>query len=70
MDVLAEADAAEFLLERTAKRRRKQPDDAEQARTLAETLGRLALALEQSGAMIAANRYTVLPVSRGVENQS
>ena len=36
----------------------KQPDDAEQARTLAETLGRLALALEQAGAMIYENRYT------------
>lgn len=35
--------AADFLLARTADRRRKQADDAEQARSLAEELGRLAV---------------------------
>src|SRR5208337_358458 len=52
LDVLEEADAAAFLLERTESRRRKLPDDATQARTLAVELGRLALALEQAGAYI------------------
>jgi tetratricopeptide (TPR) repeat protein len=54
----APAGGASFLLDRTAKRRRKQPDDAEQAQRLAVALGRLALALEQAGAMIEANRYS------------
>jgi len=58
LDVLSLEDASAFLLERTEKRRRKKPNDVAQARTLAETLGQLALALEQAGAMIDANRYT------------
>jgi len=58
LDVLAVEDATDFLLERTAKRRRKRPDDTEQARALALTLGQLALALEQAGAMIDTNRST------------
>jgi len=53
LDVLAESDAAAFLLERTNDGRRKAPDDAVHARTLAVTLGQLALALEQAGAYIA-----------------
>ncbi|HVP55019.1 MAG TPA: tetratricopeptide repeat protein, partial [Candidatus Eisenbacteria bacterium] len=53
LDVLAQADAAAFLLERTASRRRKASDDPAQAHTLALELGRLALALEQAGAYIA-----------------
>jgi hypothetical protein len=56
LDVLEEADAAAFLLERTDARRRKAPDDAAQSRTLALELGRLAL--EQSGAYIEHYRCT------------
>jgi tetratricopeptide (TPR) repeat protein len=52
LDVLEEADATAFLLERTEARRRKAPDDAAQAPALAVELGRLALALEQAGAYI------------------
>ncbi len=58
LDVLEEADAAVFLLERTDERRRKQADDAEQAAQLAVELGQLALALEQAGAYIATRRLT------------
>ena len=58
LDVLAEHDATDFLLERTEKRRRKQPDDESQAQELAILLGRLALALEQAGAMIDTKRMT------------
>jgi tetratricopeptide (TPR) repeat protein len=58
LDVLTESDAADFLLERTEKSRRQQPDDPEQARVLARTLGQLALALEQAGAMIYAERLS------------
>jgi len=52
LDVLAEADAAEFLLARTEGRRRAAGDDPAQARRLAVQLGQLALALEQAGAHI------------------
>ncbi len=58
LDVLTETDAASFLLERTDRRRRKEPNDAEAAKELAVTLGQLALALEQAGAMINERRYT------------
>ena len=58
LDVLTEVDAASFLLERTDARRRRAPDDQEQARTLAVTLGQLALALEQAGAYLAHHRLT------------
>ena len=58
LDVLAEADAKAFLLERTEERRRKQADDPEQARRLAVELGQLALALEQAGAYIVKHRLT------------
>jgi tetratricopeptide (TPR) repeat protein len=58
LDVLEEAAAAEFLLERTNGRRRKTPEDASQARAAAVELGQLALALEQAGAYIAKNRFT------------
>ena len=51
LDVLAPEDAVAFLLDRTP-RRRHAPDDAAQARAVAEELGRLALALEQAGATI------------------
>jgi len=52
LDVLGLDDSTAFLLERTAPRRLKRPDDAAQARALAEALGQLALALEQAGAHI------------------
>lgn len=58
LDILTETDAVDFLLERTATRRRKQTDDQEQARQLAITLGQLALALEQAGAMIEVKRMS------------
>jgi tetratricopeptide (TPR) repeat protein len=58
LDVLNEADAAAFLLERTDCRRRKAPDDDAKARTLAVELGCLALALEQAGAYIERYRCT------------
>jgi tetratricopeptide (TPR) repeat protein len=58
LDVLAEADAADFLLARTAPHRRQTPDDPVQARVLAVELGQLALALEQAGAYIERHRLT------------
>jgi hypothetical protein len=51
LDVLAPADAAAFLLERTPHRR-KGADDATRAAAIAGELGGLALALEQAGAYI------------------
>lgn len=59
LDVLAEADAAEFLLERTAGRRRPAPDDQAQAEAIARDLDGLALALEQAGAFISTRRLTL-----------
>ena len=58
LDVLTEADAAGFLLERTATGRRPLDDDPARARELAVVLGQLALALEQAGAYIDAQRLT------------
>ena len=54
LDVLSLDDAASFLLEATDTGRRKAADDAAQARTLAEVLGQLALALEMAAATIEA----------------
>jgi tetratricopeptide (TPR) repeat protein len=59
LDVLEEPAAVEFLLARTDAKRRKQADDAVQARTLAGELGGLALALEQAGAYIALRRLAL-----------
>ena len=56
LDVLSPEAAADFLLARTDAKRRKQAGDPAAARTLAEELGRLALALEQAGAYIAQRR--------------
>jgi tetratricopeptide (TPR) repeat protein len=53
LDVLDLDDAADFLLEAT-QGRRHAADDAAQARTLAEALGQLALALEMAAATIEA----------------
>jgi tetratricopeptide (TPR) repeat protein len=57
LDVLEKTDAAAFLLERTAKRR-KMPDDDHQAIAVAVELGQLPLALEQAGAYIDKYRLT------------
>ena len=56
LDVLSPEAATDFLLARTEARRRKQADDLAAARTLADELGCLALALEQAGAYIAQRR--------------
>jgi tetratricopeptide (TPR) repeat protein len=58
VDVLPEDAAHAFLLERTAKARRKAVDDDAQARVLARELGCLALALEQAGAYINHHRLS------------
>jgi tetratricopeptide (TPR) repeat protein len=56
LDVLDPDPARDFLLERTAGRRRPRPDDADQAQTLAAELDGLALALEQAAAFICRER--------------
>jgi hypothetical protein len=53
LDVLAEEDAAAFLLDRTNSRRVKTASDSQEAVVLARDLDGLALALEQAGAYIA-----------------
>ncbi len=53
VDTLSPQAAAEFLLLRTAAKRRPQANDLAAASILAEKLGYLALALEQAGAYIA-----------------
>jgi hypothetical protein len=58
LDVLSPEAAADFLLARTADKRRAQPDDLAATRTLAAALGHLALALEQAGAYIAQHRFS------------
>src|SRR5262245_43865982 len=57
LDVLAPADAAAFLLERTPHRR-KGADDATRAGVIAGELDGLALALEQAGAYIDKQRLS------------
>jgi tetratricopeptide (TPR) repeat protein len=52
IDVLSQEAAAAFLLEATDARRRKMADDDAGAQDLADELGRLALALEQTAATI------------------
>jgi tetratricopeptide (TPR) repeat protein len=52
LDVLLEQDAVDFLLERTAGSRQETPTDRDDALTLSQKLGNLALALEQAGAYI------------------
>ena len=59
LPTLTPAAARNFLLQRTADRRRKRPDDAASAGALAHELGQLALALEQAGAYIATNRQSL-----------
>lgn len=58
VDSLSPAAATEFLLERTSTKRRPLANDNAQAALLAETLGYLALALEQAGAYICQHRLT------------
>jgi tetratricopeptide (TPR) repeat protein len=59
LDVLAEADAAAFLLERTKQRRRRTATDDADALELARELGGLALALEQAAAYIVHRRASL-----------
>jgi tetratricopeptide (TPR) repeat protein len=56
VDVLDVGDAANFLLERTARLRRSAADDKATAREVAMDLGGLALALEHAGAYIVRHR--------------
>lgn len=58
LDVLAPEPARDFLLARTQAGRRADEDDSALATELAEELGYLALALEQAGAFIAAQRIS------------
>ncbi len=66
LDVLSLPASTEFLLERTERKaetptapaRQLTDTDPDEAKALAEELGRLALALEQAGAYICANRIT------------
>jgi len=57
--VLSETAAGEFLLRRTGGKRRRQPNDHQQAEALARELDCLPLALEQAGAYIAQRRLTL-----------
>jgi tetratricopeptide (TPR) repeat protein len=59
LDVLAGEDAAQFLLERTERGRRKLPTDTADAAELARELGGLALALEQAGAYVVQRRLSL-----------
>jgi tetratricopeptide (TPR) repeat protein len=59
LHVLGESDAVAFLLERTRNNRRKQPDDATAAESIARQLDGLALALEQAGTLIAKQRLSL-----------
>lgn len=59
LDVLDEAPASEFLLERTSGKRKATPDDASEVVALARDLGCLALALEQAGAFVVKHRCSL-----------
>ena len=58
LDVLSDAASIEFLNERTAERRSKQPDDDATVARLVRVLDCLALALEQAGALISHERLS------------
>ncbi|HYN22788.1 MAG TPA: tetratricopeptide repeat protein [Thermoanaerobaculia bacterium] len=53
LDVISVAPATDYLVQRTARDRRREPDDVPQALRLAELLDGLPLALEQAAAYIA-----------------
>ena len=59
LDVLPLDDAVNFLLQRTAGRRRAKDDDDQQAQEIATDLGRLPVALEQAGAYIGQRKMTL-----------
>ncbi len=59
LDVLDERPAADFLLARTAGKRRTTPTDDADALALANDLDGLALALEQAGAFVAKHRCSL-----------
>jgi hypothetical protein len=59
LDVLSQQDGAAFLLERTGPRRSNTDTDTRDAAAIAHELGGLALALEQAGAYIAKNRFSL-----------
>ena len=56
LELLNEAAATAFLLERTKDRRVNHPSDSDNARELAKDLEGLALGLEQAGAFICHKR--------------
>src|SRR5262249_43319415 len=58
LDVLDIEAATQFLIERTKRRRRPEPDVESEARALADVLGMLALALEQAAAFINEKQWT------------
>ncbi len=69
LDTLAEDDAIAFLLDKTAARRTSTDTDEDAARALAQTLGGLALALEQSGAFINQKRISLAEYRHRWEQQ-
>jgi Leucine-rich repeat (LRR) protein len=58
LDVINVEEAMRFLIERTKRRRRSEPDAEGEARELASDLGQLALALEQAAAFINERQLT------------
>jgi serine/threonine protein kinase len=59
LDVIPLAAATDFLLKRTVKDRRRDPDDVAQALRLAELLDSLPLALEQAAAYISHTQISI-----------
>jgi serine/threonine protein kinase len=64
LDVIPLPAATDFLLKRTVKQRRREPDDVPQALRLAELLDGLPLALEQAAAYIS---HTQISISEYLE---
>lgn len=69
LDVLSIETASELLFARTASKRRSRDDDAAVARTLADALGGLPLALEQAAAYISTRRLTFAQYLADWQNQ-
>ena len=63
LDVLTTEHAAQFLLERTKRGRRKLPTDRADAAQLAQVLDGLALALEQAGAYLVERKLSLADYS-------